>query len=58
MGVTDARGNPTSITSSQAQDMFERGIGEFQSYFGDPVETAEQASLVQLAFVVQQAGIE
>ena len=49
---TDARGVPVSTRNSSALDTFERALWEFQSYFGDPIETIDQALAEQPDFVL------
>jgi len=39
----DVRGTPVSHVGSEAMDVYERALLQFQSYFGDPVATLDEA---------------
>lgn len=43
MTHTDLRGNPVSTDNARAIELFEQALVQFQSYFGDPLETIDAA---------------
>ena len=52
MSMKDARGEPTSTTSAEALALYERAVGEFQGYVGDPVASMDQALVADPSFAL------
>jgi len=52
MPTTDARGYPVTNAAAAERDIFEKALGEFQTYTGDPVATIESALAVQPDFLL------
>lgn len=52
---TDARGNPVSCDHTQAIELCDQALLQYQTYIGDPVATLDQALSLQPDFVLAHA---
>ena len=51
----DARGVPVACSDRTVLDLYEKALGQYQSYVGDPIATIEQALTVAPDFVLGHA---
>ena len=52
MNISDSRGEPVTATSAEALALYEKAVGEYQRYVGDPVATMDEALAIAPDFAL------